>query len=338
MEVKSNNDFLICFTSYHGQKFIRALNKILIESNPKEVLYWTPDEWSLPGLYDLDDMSELKKILIDNNILLYVLFGSCKNESEYINKKHYPQHNFEILNWPTYYLHRLQIETNRTTNDFDLLYSNLNNIPHNHRCILMDELSKENLLEFGKVSWNMINPKESRYEFKHWEQKIIEIDNFNSFRIKRNFSNIFYKRDNSLISVITESTTKDMFFSEKTFKPIISERPFIILGHKNQNLELKKYGFELFEEIFDYEFDSKEDVYERAKGIVNNLSNIKNENYNQIFKEVKDKVKHNKKIALDILTKDPYIPNKIKDLKNKFPDQFNNEIGKIIPSFFEKFM
>lgn len=335
---KNSKDFLICFTSYHGKNFIKSLIKKIKESNPKKVLYWTPEEWSLPSVYSDDDIIQLNNLLHERNIKLYFLLGFCETSEKYPHQKNNENHNYKIITWPTYFVHKIAQNKIEEVKNFEYLFSNLNNNPHYHRCLLMDELYKENLFEVGRISWNKIDNLYSGYEFKYWSQELMFVDNFNLFKIKRIYTDEYYKKDTSLISLVAESTTQTMFFTEKTFKPIFAERPFLILGIKGQNKELKKFGFELFEEIFDYKFDEEEILENRTTGIVENLKNLKEKNYNDIYNIVKDKVKHNKKIALDLLKKDPYIPNEIIQFKETYPNEFNMEIGQIIPSFFSNFM
>ena len=45
--------------------------------------------------------------------------------------------------------------------------------------------------------------------------------------------------------------------TEKTFKPISAGAPFMILGSKNQNTDLKRFGYEIFDEIIDYRFEQE---------------------------------------------------------------------------------
>ena len=43
--------------------------------------------------------------------------------------------------------------------------------------------------------------------------------------------------------------------TEKTFKPISVGHPFMVLGSVNQNKDLKKYGYELYDDIINYDFE-----------------------------------------------------------------------------------
>lgn len=43
--------------------------------------------------------------------------------------------------------------------------------------------------------------------------------------------------------------------TEKTFKPISVGHPFMVLGSANENKDLKRYGYELYDEIINYDFE-----------------------------------------------------------------------------------
>ena len=53
-----------------------------------------------------------------------------------------------------------------------------------------------------------------------------------------------------LAAVVTETTIhSDVLLSEKTFKPIIGLRPFLILGDQNLYKKLVEMGFDVFEDM-----------------------------------------------------------------------------------------
>ena len=76
----------------------------------------------------------------------------------------------------------------------------------------------------------------------------------------------------SYFNVVSETFQQNwnntsMFFSEKTFKPMIFGMPFLIYGQQGCNQYLKKLGYNLYEDLFDYSFDSISDDYERADAL-----------------------------------------------------------------------
>lgn len=62
-----------------------------------------------------------------------------------------------------------------------------------------------------------------------------------------------------------------IFITEKTFKPMLFDRPLIIWGQRGVNHFIKELGFKLYDKYFDLSFDLIEDENERRKGLMNVL-------------------------------------------------------------------
>ena len=94
------------------------------------------------------------------------------------------------------------------------------------------------------------------------------------------------------------------FFTEKTWKEIFFERPFILMGGKGYNKALQNLGFEIFEEIFDYSFDDELHTYTRMKLFWEQIEKYINLNVKDFASQIKildEKVKHNRKLYIDYL-------------------------------------
>jgi len=55
--------------------------------------------------------------------------------------------------------------------------------------------------------------------------------------------------------LVLESTIDTLFITEKTWKPIVFKKPFLVWGGQGLHAKLKDLGFELYDELFDYSFD-----------------------------------------------------------------------------------
>ena len=185
--------------------------------------------------------------------------------------------------------------------------------------MLVDELFRTKLNEFGRISWNQLTTVRPdnisdllgiyTYEFKCWKEEYINIDSYrDSEKIHIDEYSPLLTRPNALIELVSETSREVTFITEKTFRPILLEQPFICLGAPNQNLGLLKYGFELYDEVFDYSFDSKPDLEDRINGIIENLNKIKDEDYYQIYKLLEPKIKRNKERMFSLLENDPFNP------------------------------
>ena len=105
---------------------------------------------------------------------------------------------------------------------------------------------------------------------------------------------------NSYLSVITESTYYDIdglaFITEKTFKTMRMYQPFIMVGPSENLLQLKKWGYETFEEIIDERYAEVKDPQIRLDLIINEIRKWYSYKHSELSKKillVYDKLEHN---------------------------------------------
>ena len=189
---------------------------------------------------------------------------------------------------------------------------------------MIDQLYSNNLFDFGINSWNqktdecgindiLINDvlvnEDLTFKFKYWEERYMNIDGYRmkEFGFKDEYTDMIME-PNCFMSLVGESSMYIPFVTEKTYRPILLKHPFLCYGAKNQNKEITKYGFKLYDEIFDYDFDSKDDINDRITGIIDNLNNLKNENYYDLYKKIESKLNYNKNHALKMRKNDEFNP------------------------------
>ena len=246
------------------------------------------------------------------NVTFFALFGSPFEQNFYDNDR---SNNIKILGWPTSLLHYTDrcIENIKSNDEFENLFICLNNKSHTHRAILIDSLFKNDLFQYGKISWRQIDTFLNSHIFEYWKETKMEINGHEED---------FYFDSKCFLNLVSESNSERLFFSEKTFKPILGEQVFLCYGFPNQNLYLKNYGFELYDEIFDYEFDSNPLMESRVDGIIKNFNNIKTHNPKELYNLVEEKIKYNKDNAISILKNDYYISTEIRELFHKHKEHF----------------
>jgi len=83
----------------------------------------------------------------------------------------------------------------------------------------------------------------------------------------------------------------ELFVTEKTFKPIAHQHPFLICGMKGSLAFLKEIGFETYSNIFDESYDTLDFFDARLDMIYNNVKNFNKEKYLDPLTE--QKIKHN---------------------------------------------
>ena len=297
-----------------------------------------------PDFFILEDLLES----IDANF--YLILGG---QNVHIHKNYHddltPLKRFKILYWPTYLVthtwmgvqnslilhHDLKNKFNTPQhisieNKFDYLYINLNNKSRYHRCLMMDKLCENDLMKYGLNSWNNLSTEYlgaisdlyityTDFEFKCWEEKIMNVD---GFKIDKTIVDEYTKNliePNALFALVTETFHRTNFITEKTFRPILLEQPFIVLGGVSQNHELLNLGFELYDEVFDYSFDLEESLEKRVMGVVDNLNRNKDKNYYDLYELLLPKIKRNKQRLVEIYYNDTLNPyHKFFDFWNIF--------------------
>ena len=205
------------------------------------------------------------------------------------------------------------------------LFSCTNKRPRPHRIWLYKELEKAGLVSNAILSMSAFDPNVEYREgavILDKKELIPLVDNLpiepygvsltskpTTFYINR-----FNERHalDSWVNVVSEARYYDgentIFLSEKIFKAIALQQPFIIVGNRSSLAELKKLGFKTFDKFFNEEYD--ELPYRgRIKAIVKLLSDIENiEDKLEWYKSMKDVFEHNT-IVLNKLAKNEFNPH-----------------------------
>ena len=286
--------------------------KLLCILNPKRFIYDCTLEFEPKGGFQKDcDFELLNTYVKSQSIEAHLLLGSL-NSNTYIESKK-PENfasNFNVEFYPLTFL--LRAHTNSIANQYNItptkLFYCLMNKPHVHRCILADSIIKHNLTVDGKFTWNILRKKINPYKFKYWKEKLIRDKNFNTVNSFALPESLYFE---SLFDLVAESTHDAIFYTEKTYKPILRGKPFIIFGSKGINLELIGLGFKIFNSVVDYSFDSIEDTEERAEALCQELKRLSTFNYQELAIKMQDAVQHNKKVALEYTVDGSKTPNSL---------------------------
>lgn len=133
---------------------------------------------------------------------------------------------------------------------FEKTYMCLNRKPHSHRVFLVDKLNSKGLIDRGLVSFGeQLTIKESLDDIISLGEQAVH----GTMSIKNDIVTLGDANNWSkcFINVVSETTVHtNLFISEKTWKPIIGMRPFLILGDQNIYIHLKELGFDTFDDIF----------------------------------------------------------------------------------------
>lgn len=324
------SDFLILSGEQTRQNNFDLVIHEIKKHSPKEILFWCGMEYYPNGQIQYPDYLKLNSVCSDIGTTFYFIF-STKDEEFYKKDPNFNLSNIKILSFPTHLLHitytsficnNQNIEIIKP--EFDKIFLNFNGKPHYHRCLTVDKLFEHDLVKYGKVSWNSLKGATSdgtyvthSYEFKFWEEKIMKADNYSGFEIT---TDILEPR--TFMSVVSESTEDLFFVTEKTFRSLLIGQIFYCIGGKGQNLKLKEFGFQLYDEIFDYSLDLENSIEQRVNGVVMNIKKLIGADLYSLYNKVLPKIEYNQKLCFEYLKNDPFIPEKIVSSFKKDPSKF----------------
>jgi len=103
------------------------------------------------------------------------------------------------------------------------------------------------------------------------------------------------------IELVCETyTLGDTFFpTEKTIRPIVGNKPFIVYGPVNYLNNLKKEKFQTFGSLWDESYDQYEGVkrWQAIATVINSLTELPDNKWQEIIKQAADITQHNRTIV-----------------------------------------
>ena len=290
-------------------------------------------------IYRLDDIINIAK---ERHIKIYAIIG-C---DQYYNPNFLEFSNdIEIQWWPTFFFNRgvkgfakeaaeqksenvIISDLNNLNYKFHFVY--LNNRFSRPRAMMIDQLVKNDLLKYSAYSWHDLKswkrqgvpralwsketkksfPKHDPYELKYYDGAKKELDGQYITAQESRFPlpNEYYQ---TFFQLVTETITDVKFITEKTTAPLFIGKPFIILGGSGIHQLLKNLGFELYNELFDYSFDSIINLGQRIDGICHNIKQITDLSLDEcknLNSKIQDKVNHNRKRIIEIAYDQNFMP------------------------------
>lgn len=217
----------------------------------------------------------------------------------------------------------------------DKLFLSYNRMPRTHRLLLLTLLNRHNLIDKGVVSLgNVTDATLHNFQNYHYPEAQTSASDLSFLKSISNTSpdgrNLVSENPapeitedhypTTFVSLVTETLTKGLFFSEKIYKPVLIGHPFILIGAKNQLAKFKEFGFKTFSQWWDESYDNLDSEYERiekAVRIVVELNKKSSEELIQIRKEMTPILVHNQQLFNKIINSDTntgYTDKPIKDI------------------------
>lgn len=239
-----------------------------------------------------------------------------------------------VYHWPTYFLvwngtkvaaPALEKLKNFPVQQLTNLFYVKNRVAKEHRVLLLNNLARYGLLEPSNFS--MLDPhgqleeilsRVTREDGSDDTKRFYEFGATKSGNPRNLYADPPEDYNSALIDIVTETSLVSTFRTEKCVWPLVYMKPFVILGARYINHNLQKYGFELYDELIDYTFDTIESPRERVNAMAQEMRRL-NElklDFNEQLMILKPKIERNLKNYLELCFKDPYLPSIIKDLGN----------------------
>jgi hypothetical protein len=317
---------------WNGPDEIEKIIDHLTNENCKEVVIFCQtehDNWSFSSFDKILDLAKSKNVPVTITNGTKEIYRPVPRLSDY-NLIHIP--NF----WMSYTLccwirEKINLDklwiSDITKLDYKYHFLSLNRLAHRHRMEMMDLLAMYDLVDSNAISWHNLEP--FPYTYKFWSPKTRKLsDNFDYYYDLKMMPTEYYE---SFSQLVVESDVECLFVTEKTAWPLFIGKPFLVASCQGFHKHLETMGFQLYDEIFDYSFDSEKDQTLRFCMIADNfrkLSKIPLSDLNKLAESIKDKVLHNRKMIIHYATNHETYPDIIKRFYN-----FYKETGIIVDYF-----
>lgn len=219
--------------------------------------------------------------------------------------------------WFPYWLYNKNQKIDTTLRTVKYLYLNYNRKPKTHRLNLVDSLRDNNLLCLGYVTF-----QKGYYQTLDETTGNTEQD-FHEIKVQNEPTNYIKEKDiqhsrpedvcslgnleiwnNSYLNVVSETEFYDQYhLSEKTWKPIIGLRPFVLNSNPTVSKVLEKLGFYTPAMLFKRQDLDNCDV-ESIVSLVNELKNLNDTQIYNLYQEQFPMLQHNYKRFTEIATGD----------------------------------
>ena len=137
--------------------------------------------------------------------------------------------------------------------------------PRKHKYDLLDNFYTNKYFIYSNYPYSMVNETDYKWHpnkpLKEYKGKngFSNLDIVNLTEIESNHRGFqelipleYYQTNCDLV---LESTIETLFITEKTWKPIVFKKTFLVWGGQGIHAKLKDLGFKLYEELFNYNFD-----------------------------------------------------------------------------------
>ena len=337
----------ISVSSTEQDYFVEQKLKLLEDNHYDAIILFAQSEGHFEPI--VKTYPKILEIAEKKNIKIYPIVGSDASSNYPPNE--FKEDNIELINWSTNFFRETLFQYTKNDifdvnliNDLDSLkykyhFVYLNANMRNHRCLLIDQISKHDLLKYSAYSWHnfsgmsstsniLLNRTTSPYNFRYYNgsTKILDIG-FSESRDQSTLPTEYYE---SFFQLVSETCPRTKFITEKTVTPLLVGKPFLVAGAPGLHKLLKDLGFELYDELFDYSFDDIVDTAHRFNKIceiIKPITNLSLDQCRSLHSKIQDKIIHNRTRVVELAYDQNYIPQIVRGVIKQY-DETNQVLNR----------
>jgi len=225
-----------------------------------------------------------------------------------VNSSYYFFHAWAALDWYRGYNHSFLFTpfSQRTPDHMFLCPNNIVGGRRRHRIELLSELVDQDLVSDNLISFPDVCPYENRTVAELCREYQIPLGSVDlPLIIDRNTNHandshkidMWAQADQSLIQIVTETVYygRKSHLTEKTFKPIVMQQPFVLVSCQGSLEYLRRYGFKTFGEFWSESYDDANDDVRMMKigKLLNDLNQLSTKEKIHLQRHLAPLVEHN---------------------------------------------
>ena len=296
------------FTVIPADKFIWNQKELIsfLTNNQNEKIYLSMNgegpSCQEIGLYDLLDCFSFSSVTIqtDNALEQHPKYKIVSSNSRWSRVRHPIDSKYHVWNktkiFCAYYgrplWHRIGIASHLKTNHNLTSYVNLRGVYASDESRKLFELTElfhyapEQISNFASVAKELPLVIETEDKYKSGEQ---DTSGFTD-QLLDFYTNIF-------IDVVAETFTSGQTFfpTEKTFRPMLMKKPFILMGPINNLIYLRQMGFKTFHDYWDEDYDGYHPriKFQKIIELINSIATKSNDELYDMYMDMQSILTHN---------------------------------------------
>jgi hypothetical protein len=281
-------------TDREHSNFSKYINDIKT-LNPKHLIIWSDTEYDVNFIFDKFFTQIDPWLKTNNKHITVVAPGFDRNITDNISVV--GSYGYHIMGREVLTT-LMDVDVNNVHLQSDKLFTLYCNRGSKERVQIIDTVAREDLLSSGIVTFKSAYFGKEMHDWKYYDgSRLYDEDDYDA--TNPNYAPNYFPKSffRGMIDIVCESRVDDneYFPTEKTMKSLAAQKPFLALSCQHYHQYLRDdYGIEMYDEIFDYSFDSKPDIADRIEGIIENIKRVKDMDKNHLHSLILPKLQSNK--------------------------------------------